>query len=81
MARVVDQIKRLQGNQLTVLITGESGTGKELVARSIHVGSPRRKRDVPPLQLHDHDDGISPTASCSAIDAAASPAPCRISRG
>ncbi|MDH4065299.1 MAG: sigma-54 dependent transcriptional regulator, partial [Acidobacteriota bacterium] len=26
---------------LTVLITGESGTGKELVARAIHVGSPR----------------------------------------
>jgi hydrogenase-4 transcriptional activator len=41
MARVVDQIKRLQGNHLTVLITGESGTGKELVARSIHVGSRR----------------------------------------
>src|SRR5204862_6896665 len=26
---------------LTVLITGESGTGKELIARAIHVGSPR----------------------------------------
>ena len=39
--RVVDQIHRLQGNDLTVLITGESGTGKELVARAIHVGSPR----------------------------------------
>ncbi len=41
MSRVVDQIQRLQGNNLTVLITGESGTGKELVARAIHVGSPR----------------------------------------
>ena len=41
MSRVVEQIKRLQGNQLTVLITGESGTGKELVARAIHAGSPR----------------------------------------
>ena len=41
MTRVVDQIQRLQGNDLTVLITGESGTGKELVARAIHVGSPR----------------------------------------
>jgi DNA-binding NtrC family response regulator len=36
MGRLVDQIKRLQGNQLTVLITGESGTGKELVARALH---------------------------------------------
>jgi DNA-binding NtrC family response regulator/tetratricopeptide (TPR) repeat protein len=41
MSRVVDQIQRLQGNDLTVLITGESGTGKELVARAIHIGSPR----------------------------------------
>jgi DNA-binding NtrC family response regulator len=41
MNRVVDQIQRLQGNDLTVLITGESGTGKELIARAIHVGSPR----------------------------------------
>ena len=41
MHRVVDQIQRLQGNDLTVLITGESGTGKELVARAIHVGSSR----------------------------------------
>jgi len=41
MTRVVEQIQRLQGNSLTVLITGESGTGKELVARAIHAGSPR----------------------------------------
>ena len=41
MQRVTDQILRLQGNDLTVLITGESGTGKDLVARAIHAGSPR----------------------------------------
>ena len=42
MQRVADQIQRLQGNDLTVLITGESGTGKDLVAREIHAGSFRR---------------------------------------
>lgn len=42
MSRVVEQIQRLQGQNLTVLITGESGTGKDLVARAIHDGSPRR---------------------------------------
>ena len=41
MSRVADQIQRLQGHTLTVLITGESGTGKDLVARAIHAGSPR----------------------------------------
>ena len=41
MQRVVDQVQRLQGNDLTVLITGESGTGKELIARAIHDGSLR----------------------------------------
>jgi len=41
MRRVVEQIRQLQGNELTVLITGESGTGKELVARAIHLGSLR----------------------------------------
>jgi DNA-binding NtrC family response regulator len=42
MHRVTDQIQRLQGNDLTVLITGESGTGKDLVARAIHAGSSRQ---------------------------------------
>src|SRR5205809_5799237 len=41
MPHVIEQIRRLQGNELRVLITGESGTGKELVARAIHVGSHR----------------------------------------
>ena len=41
MHRLADQIQRLQGHNLTVLITGESGTGKDLVARAIHLGSPR----------------------------------------
>ncbi len=41
MTRVMEQIQRMQGNDLTVLITGESGTGKELVTRAIHAGSHR----------------------------------------
>ena len=69
MLRVVEQIQRLQGNELTVLITGESGTGKELVARAIHVGSMRSSavflpyncttttRDLADSQLFGHRRG------------------------
>jgi tetratricopeptide (TPR) repeat protein len=53
MSRVVDQIQRLQGNDLTVLITGRAdrqGTGCPR--------DPRRfapvRRIVPAVQLHDH---------------------------
>ena len=69
MNLVATQIQRLQGNDLTVLITGESGTGKELVARAIHVGSPRSSmmflpyncttttRDLADSQLFGHRRG------------------------
>ena len=80
MSRVVDQIQRLQGNDLTVLITGESGTGKELVARAIHVGSHRSRADCSCRTTARRPDATWPTASCSAIAAARSPAPCRITR-
>jgi len=41
MQEVFRAIARLSGSDLTVLITGESGTGKELVARALHLHSPR----------------------------------------
>ncbi|MFP3040874.1 sigma-54 dependent transcriptional regulator [Treponema primitia] len=36
MRELSDQIDRIAGSDVTVLITGESGTGKEIVAREIH---------------------------------------------
>ncbi len=41
MSRVLDMIQVVAPTDSTVLITGESGTGKTLVARAIHVNSPR----------------------------------------
>lgn len=41
MLSMLDQIERVARSEATVLIHGESGSGKELVARSIHVQSPR----------------------------------------
>ncbi len=42
MRAVFEAIETVAPTEATVLITGESGTGKELVARAIHVASPRR---------------------------------------
>ena len=41
MAAVREIIRTAAASPTTVLITGESGTGKELVARALHLGSPR----------------------------------------
>jgi len=41
MRRLRETVDRAAPTPATVLITGESGTGKELVARALHVGSPR----------------------------------------
>ncbi len=44
MQEVFRAIGRLSGSNLNVLINGESGTGKELVARALHMHSPRRDK-------------------------------------
>jgi len=44
MLAVSRLIEEVANSEVTVLIEGESGTGKEIVARSIHVQSPRHDR-------------------------------------
>ena len=43
MREVMRQVEVAAPTDATLLITGESGTGKELVARTVHMLSPRRK--------------------------------------
>ena len=45
MLRLFDTIAQVAPSRSTVLIQGESGTGKELIAKAIHLNSPRR--DMP----------------------------------
>jgi DNA-binding NtrC family response regulator len=46
MQRVVDTIRLVGPRRCTVLISGESGTGKELVAKAIHMASPRANQNL-----------------------------------
>lgn len=43
MHRLLEMLATIAPSEATVMITGESGTGKELIARAIHVNSPRHK--------------------------------------
>jgi DNA-binding NtrC family response regulator len=49
MQRVVRLIEKVAPADSTVLIRGASGTGKELVARALHLNSPRRERPLVPI--------------------------------
>ncbi len=44
MQKVLELMRRAADSTATVLISGESGTGKEVVARGVHLASPRRLR-------------------------------------
>jgi DNA-binding NtrC family response regulator len=46
MVRVVELVEKVAPTDATVLVRGASGTGKELVARALHLNSPRSKRPL-----------------------------------
>lgn len=49
MRELFEKIKLVADTNSTVLVIGESGTGKELVARSLHLNSPRRGKPFLPI--------------------------------
>lgn len=44
MTRLLETVAQVAPSRSTVLIHGESGTGKELIAKAIHLNSPRRDK-------------------------------------
>jgi two-component system response regulator HydG len=49
MHQVIDRLRQIAPTSATVLISGESGTGKELVAKALHLNSPRKNKPFVPL--------------------------------
>jgi DNA-binding NtrC family response regulator len=49
MLRILDLVSQVAPSRSTVLIQGESGTGKELIAKAIHMNSPRKDRPFVPV--------------------------------
>ena len=48
---VLDTVRRVAPTDAPVLITGENGTGKELIARALHLNSPRRREQMVTVNL------------------------------
>jgi DNA-binding NtrC family response regulator len=49
MLKIFDLVSQVATSRSTVLLQGESGTGKELIAKAIHLNSPRRDRSFVPV--------------------------------
>src|SRR3981189_854657 len=49
MLKIFDLVAQVAPSRSTVLLQGESGTGKELIAKAIHLNSPRRDRAFVPV--------------------------------
>ncbi len=49
MLKIFDLVGQVAPSRSTVLLQGESGTGKELIAKAIHMNSPRKDRPFVPV--------------------------------
>src|SRR5512146_175682 len=77
MLRIFDLVAQVAPSRSTVLVEGESGTGKELIAKAIHMNSPRKDRTFVPVNtgsmptdllestLFGHVKGAFPSAVAS----------------
>ncbi len=49
MLKIFDLVAQVAPSRSTVLLQGESGTGKELIAKALHLNSPRKDRTFVPV--------------------------------
>src|ERR1022692_5074770 len=49
MLKIFDLVAQVANSRSTVLLQGESGTGKEIIAKALHLNSPRHDRPFVPV--------------------------------
>ena len=49
MLKIFDLVAQVANSRSTVLLQGESGTGKEIIAKALHLNSPRHERPFVPV--------------------------------
>ena len=49
MLKIFDLVAQVANSRSTVLLQGESGTGKEVIAKAVHLNSPRRDKPFVPV--------------------------------
>ncbi len=49
MLKIFDLVTQVANSRSTVLLQGESGTGKEIIAKALHLNSPRHERPFVPV--------------------------------
>ena len=58
MHSVIAKLRQIAPTSASVLITGESGTGKELVAKALHINSPRKNKPFVPLNCAELSENV-----------------------
>jgi len=80
LRQVLAKVEQVAQTTATVLLRGETGTGKEMVARAIHINSPRESRPFVRVNCAALAPGFW-NPSCSVTRRALSPARWRAGRG
>jgi transcriptional regulator of acetoin/glycerol metabolism len=70
VARVIGQVNKVLGKDISILILGETGTGKELLARAIHNDSPRRDNPFVAINCASIPEGLIESELFGYIDGA-----------
>jgi len=70
MLKIFDLVAQVATSRSTVLLQGESGTGKEVIAKAIHLNSPRRDRPFVPVNTGSMPNDLLESTLCGHVKGA-----------